>query len=122
MQIVFQKNDVDTSRGLESADEAVITGITVNLAKKGKTQTVGLHFAIKAQNGMVILDIKMLLYPFISCNGQELLFPTLHLYLVKLSENFKQRFVLESPGCEAGQIQIGNHGNIVEDRGVIYQS
>jgi len=80
---------------LETPDQAVVAGIAIDLTKERKTHTVSFHLAIEPQNRMVFLYPKVLPDPFIGSNGQDLLFPSLDLYLVVLSEYFEQRSVLE---------------------------
>ena len=87
MQILFRNS---FALSLESPDQAIITCIAINLAKKGESHPAGFHFTIKPENGMIFLYPEVFLNPFVCGNGQDLLFPSFHLYLVILSENFKQ--------------------------------
>ena len=75
--------------GLESANQAVVHGIAENLAVKWETGSVGFHFPVEPENGVVPLYSEMFLYSFICFDGQNFLLTTLHLDLVMFSKNLK---------------------------------
>ena len=101
---------------LEAADQAVVFGIAINLAKKGKARLRGIQFTVHPKDGMALLHPEMLHDSFIGCNGLNLLFPSLYLYLVMFTEDVEKRTVLKGPGCEPGKVQVGYHGDVVKYR------
>ena len=70
---------------------------------------------------MGIANLEILLDHGFSLGGIDLLLSPKDLYLVILTEDVKEGFILKLPGCEPGEIKIGEHGNVIEDWFVIDQ-
>jgi hypothetical protein len=95
--------------------------VAIDGRKKVKPRTVCIQPALKLKHRRSHRNFKKFTDLFVGTHGPDPLFTISYFNLESLSQYIKKRLILELAITEAGQIDIGQKIQVVEDRNVVYQ-